>query len=156
MRILAIDPGLKCGWALFEGDPKVLDISFLNFGTWNLSGNRFEGAGFRWIRFKNYLREISKIEPIDLIFYEEVRRHLGTDAAHIYGAITGQIQAFCEEQKIPYKGIPSGTWKKSTIGKGNAKKEMIFQYASQRWHDVKNFDEADALCILEHALNHEV
>lgn len=149
MKSLAIDPGLTTGWAINTNGQIV-------FGTWNLRGNRFEGAGFRYIRFRNYLLEIVKAEELDYLFYEEVRKHIGTDAAHVYGAIVGVIQSFCEENKIPYKGIPTGTWKKTCLSKGNANKDQVLGYARSKWPQVNTYDEADALCILEHALRKEL
>ena len=140
-RMLAIDPGLKTGWALLKDDSQIIH------GCWNLAGNRFEGAGMRYIRFLKYLDEIGKV---DLVLYEEVRRHLGTDAAHLYGAIISHLQAWCEERKIPYQGVPIGTWKRFITGKGNSNKFKVFETIKKRYgFEPQTFDEADALGILK-------
>lgn len=141
-RMLAIDPGLKTGWAFKNG------IQFVS-GCWNLAGNRFEGAGMRYIRFLKYLDEIGQV---DLVFYEEVRRHLGTDAAHLYGAVISHLQTWCERHKIPYQGVPIGTWKRFVTGKGNSNKFRVFEAIRKRYNlDPKTFHEADAIGILKWA-----
>lgn len=157
MKILAIDPGLSCGYATYEGVPAELpfnpeDSGHIHFDVWDLHGNRFEGAGFRYIRLKNYLGELCKIEPLNFVYYEEVRKHLGTDAAHVYGAIIGAIQEFCELNKIPYCGIPTGTWKKKIIGKGNVNKDIVLEVIKKKFSLVTKYDEADAIGILLAAL----
>lgn len=153
MKILALDPGLHTGWACVNAeDPVRCNLKFYLFGTWNLSGNRFEGAGFRFLRLRNYLDTFSIDSLPNLIVYEEVRRHLGTDAAHLYGGIIAHLQAWCEEKKIPYSGIPVGTIKKHATGKGNADKATMLLAAQNFWGlDVENSNEADALFILRYA-----
>jgi len=154
MKILAIDPGLQCGYACVNV-PNIShpDIEKLfDYGTWNLKGNRFEGAGFRYIRFKTYLEVLETNSKIDYVFYEEVHRHLGTDAAHCYGGIIAHLQVFCESRKIPYHGVPVQSIKKFATGKGNANKETMLQEAQRIWGPgVSNNDEADALFILQYA-----
>ena len=47
---------------------------------------RFEGGGMRFLRFKRWLNELlSASNHINAVFFEEVRRHAGVDAAHAYG-----------------------------------------------------------------------
>lgn len=153
MKILSIDPGIHCGWACLNAqNPATCDLQSYVWGTWNLAGNRFEGAGFRFLRFKNCLETISINGLPDIVIYEEVRGHLGTDAAHLYGGIVSHLQAWCEEKKIPYSGVPVGTIKKHATGKGNADKDTMLLAAKNLWGlDVTNSDEADALFILHYA-----
>lgn len=141
MRILAIDPGTSCGYAL-SIDGQIVS------GTWNLRGGRFEGGGMRFIRMRNALDEIG---PVDRLYFEEVRRHLSTDAAHVYGGIIAMITAWCEENQIPYQAISVGTIKKCATGKGNADKAAMLNAAIIRWpeQNIKDDNQADALWILE-------
>ncbi len=136
MKILAIDPGTHCGYAL----------SPFESGTWNLAGGRHEGGGMRFVKLRRFLTEITWV---DLVVYEEVRRHLGTDAAHIYGGIVAIISEHCEHNKIPYQGVPVGTIKKFATGKGNANKEAMLAAARARWPevDIKDDNQADALFL---------
>jgi Holliday junction resolvasome RuvABC endonuclease subunit len=155
MKILAVDPGLLCGWAVLNHENPAAENIHEHFisGVWNLKGDRFEGAGFRFIRLKNYLNEIGKC---DLVFYEEVRGHLGVDAAHMYGGIIAHLQAWCEENKTPYRGIPVGTIKKFACGKGNVNKDAMIKAAQEQWpaFKIEDSNEADALFILLYACKH--
>ena len=137
MKILAIDPGTHCGYA----------ISPFESGVWNLSVGRHEGGGMRFVKLRNYLTRACV--GIDLVVYEEVRRHLGTDAAHIYGGIVAIITEICETQKIPYQGVPVGTIKKFATGKGNSNKEVMLAAARERWPEVNIVDDnqGDALFL---------
>jgi crossover junction endodeoxyribonuclease RuvC len=143
MRILGIDPGTKCGWAVLKDGKRVAS------GVWNLAPRRHEGGGMRFVRLVVYLKEIEALE-IDAVGYEEVRRHMGVDAAHIYGGIVATIQTWCESAKPqrPYLGIPVATAKKVATGKGNAKKEAMVAAAVGRFGVAPADDnEADALFI---------
>lgn len=149
MRLLAIDPGTNCGWAIRHHDGSCQS------GTWSLKGGRHEGGGMRFVRLRGYLEELHARTPIERVAYEEVRRHLGTDAAHIYGGVIATLTAFCEgrDPKIPYEGIPVATIKKCATGKGNADKEAMLAAARRRWPDqqIDSYDQADALWIAEAA-----
>ena len=65
----------------------------------------------RFVRLRSYIDQLIASSKPDAIFYEEVRRHLGTDAAHIYGGIVAVITETCERLAIPYAGIPVATIK---------------------------------------------
>jgi Holliday junction resolvasome RuvABC endonuclease subunit len=80
------------------------------------------------------------------IAYEEVRRHLGTDAAHVYGGLLATLTAWCDEAKLPYIGVPVATIKRCATGKGNADKDAMLAAAQTRWPaaDIRTHDEADA------------
>lgn len=139
MKIIAIDPGTRCGYAISHD-------GVVSHGILDLSARRFEGGGMRFLRFGNLLREML---PADTIVFEEVRRHAGTDAAHVYGGLIAVLTSICEEQRIPYTGIPVGTIKKHATGKGNANKDAMVAWAQQRWPDVYDDNVADALAILD-------
>jgi len=142
MVILGIDPGTKCGWALLRDGERVAS------GVWDLRSRRHEGGGMRYLRARRYLEEVLGDHQVDAAAYEEVRRHAGTSAAHVYGGIVGQLTAVCEDQKTPYRGIPVGTVKKLAAGKGNASKPAMVAAARERWsHEPEDDNEADALWV---------
>lgn len=137
MKILAIDPGTHCGYA----------VSLFESGVWNLSVGRHEGGGMRFVKLRSYLVKAS--EGIDLLVYEEVRGHKGTDAAQVYGGIVAIIQEHCEQAGIPYQGVPVGTIKKFATGKGNSNKEIMLATAREQWPEVNIVDDnqGDALFL---------
>jgi hypothetical protein len=104
------------GWAIMTGDT-------INSGTVSFASRRFEGGGMRFLRFQKWLDETRELLPtLSSVYFEEVHRHAGTDAAHIYGGLMATLTAWCELHKIPYQGISVGTIKKHATGKGNAGK----------------------------------
>lgn len=128
-RVVGIDPGTKCGYA-------VLDAKLghaLAYGEWDLSTQRHEGAGMRFVRLHKLFTETVSAFPDCVVAYEEVSFHAGVYAAHIYGGIVSVIQMVCEELELPYRGIPVATVKKHATGKGNAKKDMMIAAAKQQW-----------------------
>ena len=40
------------------------------------------------------------------VYFEEVRRHAGTDAAHLYGGFLATLTSWCEQHGIAYQGVP--------------------------------------------------
>lgn len=134
MTVLGIDPGTKCGWAIVSHtatEPHALQLR----GTWDLQPRRHEGGGMRFLRVRAYTAEILAAHKIDALAYEEVRRHAGTDAAHIYGGITATITGLLEShpQSTPYRGIPVGTIKRTATGRGNADKGAMIEAARAKW-----------------------
>lgn len=142
---LGVDPGTHCGWAVLDGGGERIAS-----GTWDCSVRRGEGAGFRFVRFERVLRELLEAYPGAAVGYEEVRRHMGVDAAHVYGGIRAHLQRLCEERGVPYCPIPVGTVKKLATGKGNADKDAMVAAAHRQWSVLPGDDnEADALWIAE-------
>ena len=84
---------------------------------------------------------------IELVVFEEVRRHAGVDAAHAYGGFMGQLTAWCEHHQIPYQGIPVGTIKKHATGRGNASKEEMIEAIRAKGHNPDDDNEADAIAL---------
>jgi len=147
--ILAIDLGTTSGWAARGGYSK-----HISSGTISFKPQRFEGGGMRFLRFKRWLTEIKQsYDGIDALYFEEVRRHASTDAAHVYGGFMATLTAWCEHHNIPYQGVPVGTIKKHATGKGNASKEQMIEAAQLRNHAPVDDNEADALALLYWAVD---
>ena len=107
----------------------------------------------RFLRFKRWLNELlSACHSINAVYFEEVRRHAGVDAAHAYGGFMGHLTAWCEHQNIPYQGVPVGTIKKHATGKGNASKDEMIASVQSRGHTPIDDNEADALALLHWAI----
>lgn len=143
MNLLALDLGTNTGWALTPGAGALVS------GTWqNKSRNaRYEGGGMRYLRFRQHLEGIHAATPIGAVYFEEVRRHRGTDAAHIYGGMLAVLTAWCEEKGIPYQGVPVGEIKKHATGKGNADKPAMMAAMRQLGYQPVDDNEADAIAL---------
>lgn len=145
--ILTLDLGTTTGWALRQPDNAIIS------GSESFKPQRFEGGGMRFLRFKRWLTEIKQTtDGIDAIYFEEVRRHAGVDAAHAYGGFMAHLTAWCEHHGIPYQGVPVGTIKKHATGKGNASKGEMVAAAIRRGHSPSDNNEADALALLHWAI----
>lgn len=146
-QILALDLGTTTGWAM---RPKHGDIQH---GWVSFKAGRYEGGGMRYLRFKQWLQEMNSLTgDIQAVYFEEVRRHMSTDAAHVYGGLLATLTAWCEQNKIPYQGVPVGTIKKHMTNKGNASKAEMIEAVQARGYGVTDDNEADALSILCFAL----
>ncbi len=106
----------------------------------------------RFLRFKRWLTELKgTTEGLEAVYFEEVRRHAGVDAAHAYGGFLATLTAWCEHHGIPYSGVPVGTIKKSATGKGNADKAAMVDAARRLGHRPQDHNEADAILLLKWA-----
>ncbi len=121
-------------------------------GTVSFKNSRFEGGGMRYLKFKKFLEDVYENMKFECVFFEEVRRHQGVDAAHAYGGFLSHLTAWCEEKQIPYQGVPVGTIKKHATGKGNASKDMMIKAARDRGHQPADDNEADAINLLYWAM----
>ena len=141
--ILALDLGTTTGWALRDAD------GLITSGTLSLRPGRYDGGGMRYLRFANWLAEIDRLTgPMAAIWFEEVRRHAGTDAAHVYGGLMATLTAWAEQHGVPYQGVPVGTIKRHVTAKGNAGKEAVLAAVRARGFSPAGDNEADAIAIL--------
>ncbi len=141
--VLALDLGTATGWALSD------EYGAITSGTMSFRPDRFSGGGMRFLRFKSWLTEVTNTAGgIDAVYLEEVRRHAGVDAAHIYGGFLAHVSAWCEHHGIPYQGVPVGTIKRHITGKGNAPKEAVIEAVRARGFAPADDNEADAIALL--------
>jgi Holliday junction resolvasome RuvABC endonuclease subunit len=146
--VLALDLGTTTGWACQAADGTIVH------GWSSFKPGRYEGGGMRYLRFKKWLAEIyGSVGPeISAIYFEEIRRHASTDSAHVYGGLLATLTSWCEQNNIPYQGVPVGTIKKHATGRGNADKQAMVAAMQLLGHPVTDDNEADALALLHWAL----
>ena len=146
--LLALDLGSALGWAVRLGD------GIITSGTATFRPGRFEGGGMGWLRFRRWLESMAdSAGPIGNIVFEEVRRHAGTTAAHVYGGFLAHLTAWCEAARVPYQGVPVATIKRFATGKGNADKQAVIAAMRARGFSPADDNEADALALLLWALD---
>lgn len=149
--VIALDLGTQTGWAVYSKEGGTITS-----GTTSFKQQRFEGGGMPFLKFKKWLTEMKNAcEGFDAVYFEEVRRHLGTDAAHKYDGFLSQLTAWCEHHGIPYEGVPVGSIKKHITGKGNASKEEVIAAVKAKGFSPKDDNEADSLALLDLILNKE-
>lgn len=145
MRVIGIDPGTKCGWSVLDAEGQRIAS-----GVWDLSSKRHEGGGMRFVRARVSMGELLDAFPDAVVGYEEVRRHKGVAAAHVYGGLVSHLQELCESRQLPYTAVWLGTVKKAATGKGNAGKAAMIAAARARWSmEPADDNEADALWVAE-------
>lgn len=148
IKIFAIDPASKLGWAVSR------DI----YGTWDLSTRKDESMGMKLLRLRAKLEEVKELQNPDLIVYERAAGAHKASIAH-ESKLIGEIESFCEANNIEYRAFSATEIKKFATGKGNAGKPLMIEAAKQKLgypEEKDNDNEADALWILElakHELN---
>jgi hypothetical protein len=141
--VLALDLGSTLGWAVRLPDRTITS------GTATFRPGRFEGGGMGWLRFRRWLDGMAaNAGPLGSIVFEEVRRHAGTTAAHVYGGFLAHLTAWCEGAGVPYQGVPVGTIKRFTTGRGNADKAAMIAAIQARGFTPADDNEADAIALL--------
>ena len=147
LKVLALDLGTKTGWASLNAAGQI------HSGVENFKPSRFESSGMRFHKFRQWLTESkARLNGIDLVVFEEVRRHAGVDAAHAYGGFMGNLQSWCEHHQIDYGSTAVGTIKKFITGKGNAGKQAVIHAVKALGHNPEDDNEADAIALLHYAI----
>jgi Holliday junction resolvasome RuvABC endonuclease subunit len=146
VNILSLDLGTKAGWA------SRVD-GLIHSGVIDLTPRRFDGGGVRFLRFRQWLSNWqATVGAPELIVYEEVQAHRGTDACQVWGGFQATLTAWCEHHDIPYEGVPVATIKRHITGKGNADKQAVIAAVRILGFAPADDNEADALALLDWAL----
>ena len=140
--VLALDLGQMTGWAMRLPDAIIAS------GTAEFRPGRFEGGGMIYLRFRAWLEQVHATSRLRLLVFEEVRRHVGTSASHVYGGFLAILTSWCEHHQVPYQGVPVGTVKRHVTGKGNADKAAVIAAVRARGYRPTDDNEADAIAIL--------
>ena len=141
--MLALDLGTTTGWAMRTAERTVVSC------TVSFRPSRYDGGGMRYVRFRGWLDQLDEdAGSLTEIYFEEVRRHVGTDAAHLYGGFLATLTAWAEQRRIAYQGVPVGTIKRHVAGKGNAGKNDLIAAVRARGFKPADDNEADALALL--------
>jgi Holliday junction resolvasome RuvABC endonuclease subunit len=148
MAVLALDLGCSTGWALWsEGG--------VQSGTWKMrSPTKKACPDPRISIFEDHILALETQYRIAQVAYELVWAHCGTQAAHMYGRFEGVVHNWTNRREIMLRGVGVGTIKKHATGTGAAKKPAMMEAARLRWptQDVRDDNQADALCLLAYAL----
>lgn len=146
VKVLAFDPGSTMGIAVFTEEGKLITAEE------HLIKTSKDSLGYAMVRLEAALLKVKTAHPADSYVFviEDVKRHLGTIAAHTYGAIIGMLQYIAFKDKTPIAWIGVKTSKKIATGNGNADKAAIVLAANKLFEGSitpKNHNAADAVCL---------
>lgn len=114
--------------------------------------------GTRLVTFRTYLNRLrDNVAPkrIENVWYEYVRHHTkgAVQAAHVYGALQGALQEWCEVNGVRCRGISETDIKKLSTGNARASKKRMIAAARRMGYTPNDDNEADAICLLEVSRN---
>ena len=110
MNILALDLGNTTGWAFVDSNGRRTS------GVWKLHNPLCDGL--RFLRLRTNIYAIHEEFGIHHIVYERVRRHEGTQAAHVYGGYLAIVHLFGQENNITVAGTEVKSLKVHATGMG--------------------------------------
>lgn len=149
--ILSLDLGTQLGWSTRDVNGRI------RHGSISFHAKRTDGPGQRWLKFAAHLAALKReLGEIHVAYYEDVKRHVGTQAAHAYGAFESHLQVFCDVNRIRLESVGVGQIKKAWTGFGDATKDDMFDEAKRRGFKPVDDNSADALAILHYALAREI
>lgn len=105
-----------------------------------------EGQRLGWLdrQVRIYARQMAPTYPPACVWVEQPSgRYPNLQLAYAAGVLQA---ALFETLACPVWSITSGTWKRNTVGKGNATKAQVAAWVAER-ADVNGQDEADAYAI---------
>lgn len=143
---VGIDLGAKSGISVLRKN--TIHTHEVYFGKAKIEPIRYYKF---WIHLSNLIHELRKeYKPEEIIvYYEYVARHLGTKAAHAYGAYRMILLMACHDKDIKTEELSVQAIKKTATGKGNAKKDIMIEAANNKFNpdwDLTD-NEADSMWI---------
>jgi Holliday junction resolvasome RuvABC endonuclease subunit len=146
VKVLALDPATKCGFAHTSGGS----------GTWDLSCRRDESGGMRLVRLVSKLDWIAAAVGVDLVVFEAARHGAPrmAGALVVQAELQGIIKHWCEQKGINYRGYSPTELKRHATGKGNAGKPAMLEAARAKWPgtNIEDDNQADSLWLLDLAM----
>ena len=152
LKVIGLDLGTSTGWAVFDG------VSVLRSGQVELKEHAWEGVGMRPFRAAVLVRRLLDEHPGAVVAIELVRRHLGTQAAQLYGAILGAVTSTVEGHgEARYVFVSVQDVKIAAAGNGAASKRSVVEAARVIYGvDAAGEDQADAVFVAVAAWRREM
>lgn len=140
--LIALDFGAKTGWAV--ASKKGVYTGMEHIGAKNAR------EGLRIRRLLSHLDSLHvRFGPFQTLYYEDVKRHIGTDAAHCYGAYRGAVMYWALQFDVEVVPLGVSAIKKFITGNGRAQKvDVILACRAKRPQEYYDDNEADALAAL--------
>jgi len=145
--VIALDLGTKTGYAHNLYDAQSLESGSLNFAN----KQRRESRSMTGVRLREWLTTLLRETSAKIVVYEEVRRHIGVDAAHHHGMMLAAMMEACDAVDVPFVSVPVAKIKQFATGKGNAKKHAMMEACFDNYQRiVKDDNEADAVHLFHY------
>lgn len=142
MRVLAIDPGTKCGFAVWQDGTPLLS------GVINLTPRKGDHIGRRYAKALDTFLGLIMEHRVNVIAFEDVKRHKGTIAAHVYGGLVAVLFIAANRFNLPVHPFSVSEIKQRATGKGRAsKQEMVDATVARLGITPVDDNQADALWL---------
>lgn len=140
-------------WAV---DPAVRRLAFafadtvspaVHVETLRTDSEAREGQRLGWLdrQVRIYARQAAARFPPAVVWVEQPSgRFPSPQLSYAVGVVQA---ALYESLACPVWTMPSSTWKKRTVGVGNATKQQVLAWVARLAVDAGSQDEADAVCI---------
>lgn len=141
--VWAVDPAVtRLAFAFAAVDSPAVDVETLDVRTTEREGARL---GLLDRRIRLYARQAARRFPPACVWVEQPSgRFPLPQLAYAVGVTQA---ALFEVLACPVWTIPSGTWKRRTVGVGNASKPQVAAWVARLGVEVDSQDEADAVAI---------
>lgn len=138
------------GWAV--GDKPWTIVAC---GLIDTTPKRFESQGYLVLKAQRAVQEILATYKPDVVYFEKLHAHTGTQAAQVLGTYLNLVMSEAERAGVPYCGLDVGVIKKHATGRHAASKELMIESAKRLWPSAKilTSDMADALHIMRLGLS---
>lgn len=124
MSIVGLDLGLNTGVVALDNEGVLARACLID-----VSNIKVPGA--RYCEYEQQLQKIIDETSPTHIGYEKIRSHVGTQAAHVYGALEGIMLTVAFESGITLVPLEVKVIKKFATGSGSATKEDMIRAARQ-------------------------
>lgn len=160
VNILALDISKRStGWAWFaEGADRA------RHGVWDRLGSEYTSRGQLFYAFYGQLLDHRRAMPFERVAAEEpvnlIPNSVQTNAESVWIAVGmgATLELFCHSFKVRLEWVHQATWRRHFLGrmpratKSASLKALAMERARQLGFSPHRHDEAEALGILDHAL----
>ena len=147
-RILALDLMSNLGYCCRADDGS------LHYGTETFLSKQRSSDGLRYLKFRNWLKQMHETIRPSIVFFEEVRgfppKNCGRDS-RVYYAFESHLLSFCESARLDHQGVTPGTIKKFIAGHGNASKKDVMLAVQTQGYRPGDDNQSDAIALLLYA-----
>ena len=149
MKVLSLDQARNMGFAIFN------DGKLIKYGTETIAPKNVTYEIMLPIA-KEFTKNLLRKNKIDFIFIEDIQQQANVQVYSKLSMLLGVLICLFEELKIPYKKVPSTTWKSfCRIKKRKREEEKLeaIEFVKSKYNIDVESDTADAICIGYYGVN---